>query len=149
MDLSELPHINAVLNGVATVLLLTGLVAIRRGRVDLHKTCMCSAFGASALFLVSYATHYAWRASVTGGAHTPFHGTGTIRTVYFLLLISHIMLAMTVPFLAVWLIRLGWTERYELHRRVARIGFPIWLYVSLTGVMIYLMLYHFNPPAGG
>ena len=145
MNLSWLVHFNASLNLLATVLLITGLVLIRRGKVCSHRRCMLSAFGASALFLVCYVVHYIWRASIKGGAHTPYHGDGLIRMLYYVLLVSHILLAMTVPVIAIRLIRLGMQQRIDRHRRLARYGYPIWLYVSMTGVVIYLMLYHLNP----
>jgi len=147
LDLSFLPHINASLNALACIMLLAGFVCIRRHRVAAHVRCMLSATGVSGLFLISYVTHYAWRASVQGGTHTPYHGTGPIRVVYFAMLISHIVLAMVVPVIALRLIYLGLKGRLGQHRRLARLGFPVWMYVSVTGVLIYLMLYWFNPSA--
>jgi len=145
MDLSFLPTVNATLNGAAGVLLVTGYAMIRTKRVAAHKRCMIAAFAMSSLFLISYLTHYAWRASVKGGMHTAYNGVGAIKTAYYTMLISHILLAMTVPVFAIWMIRLGLKQRLETHRKVGRIALPIWLYVSVTGVLIYLMLYHWNP----
>ncbi len=145
MDLSFLPHVNATLNGMACICLISGLAMIKRRRIDAHRRCMIAAATLSGIFLVSYVIHYTWRATVQGGTHTPFHGTGWVKTMYYAVLLSHIVLAATVPVFAVWLIRLGVTGRYDKHRRVARIGYPVWMYVSLTGVLIYVMLFWLNP----
>ncbi len=106
---------------------------------------MITAFGISTLFLISYVTHYVWRATVMGGTHTPYGGSGWLAVTYYTVLISHIILAMTVPVLAIWMLVLGFRREDARHRFWGRITLPIWLYVSLTGVVIYLMLYHFNP----
>lgn len=149
MDLSFLPAVNACLNGVATVLLAVGLVLIRRGRIRAHRNVMIGAFGVSIVFLVFYVTHKAWKTTAGLELHTVYHGQGAGRIAYLLILLTHLVLAMLVPFLAVALIYLGLTRRYALHRRIARVAWPIWMYVSVTGVVIYLMLYHLNPvPAG-
>jgi uncharacterized membrane protein YozB (DUF420 family) len=147
LDLSFLPAVNAGLNTLAIVLLVSGFMFIRRRHIPAHRACMMAAFVVSALFLVTYLGHYAWRASQTGDVHTRYHGQGILRTAYYGMLISHIILAIFVPPLAMWMIRLGLKRRDATHRRVTRFGFPIWLYVSITGVIIYFMLYHFNPPA--
>ena len=129
---------NAVLNTLATILLVAGWVFIRRGRVKAHRAAMVAAFLTSAVFLACYLTyHY-----LVG--HVPFRGQGPIRTVYFAILISHILLAVTVPILAIWMFVLAFRGRWEAHRRLGRITLPIWLYVSVTGVVIYLMLYGLN-----
>lgn len=148
MDLSFLPAVNAGLNGLSTLLLAGGFVAIRRGRMQTHKRLMISAFVVSSFFLVTYVTHYAWRASATGTVHTKFNGQGLLAGLYYGMLISHILLAMAVPVLAIVLIRLGLKQRYATHKRIARWAWPVWMYVSVTGVLIYVMLYHMNPPAG-
>ena len=130
---------NAVLNSVATVLLVAGWLLIRRGRVEAHRNVMVGAFLVSAVFLVSYLSyHY-----LVG--HVPFRGTGGIRPVYFTILISHILLAVLVPILALRMFFLAWKGRWDAHRRLGRITLPIWLYVSVTGVVIYAMLYHWFP----
>lgn len=147
MDLSFLPTVNAILNGAAACLLVAGLILIKQRRIDLHRKVMLSAFGLSALFLVTYVTHYVWRASVKGGVHTRYGGEDPWLTIYYLILITHILLAMAVPVLAIMLIRLGLKRRDAEHRRIARWAWPIWMYVSVTGVVIYLMLYPFNPAA--
>lgn len=146
-DLSFLPFVNACLNGLATVLLTVGLVLILKKNIVAHRRVMVSAFAVSCIFLVTYVTHYIWRASVKGGVHTKYNGEGLDLYFYYGMLISHILLAMLVPFLAVALLWLGFTERYKLHKRIARVAWPIWMYVSITGVLIYLMLYPLNPAA--
>jgi len=136
MDLNHtLAALNAVLNGSAGVLLTIGWWLARQGRRDTHKKVMLSAFGVSALFLCSYLTRVA-----IGGTH-PYPDDAPARTFYLVMLASHVILAATVPFFAVGGIYLGWKGHIDTHRRVMRIGLPIWLYVSVTGVGVYLMLY--------
>lgn len=147
MDLSFLPTVNATLNGLASVLIIIGIVLIKQKKIDAHKKVMLAAFATSCLFLVSYVTHYAWRAAVKGGTHTKFNGEGFLKAIYLPMLGTHILLAMVVPFLAIWAIRLGLKRNDVLHRKVVKYTVPIWLYVSVTGVLIYVMLYHLNPPA--
>jgi uncharacterized membrane protein YozB (DUF420 family) len=130
---------NAVLNTLATILLVAGWVCIRRGRVNAHRAAMVGAFLTSAVFLACYLTYH-WLVG-----HVPFRGVGTVRTVYFTILISHILLAVAVPVLALRMFFLAWKGRFDAHRRLGRITLPIWLYVSVTGVVIYLMLYVFFP----
>ncbi|MFM9010249.1 MAG: DUF420 domain-containing protein [Planctomycetota bacterium] len=132
---------NAVLNTVATVLLVAGWILIRRGHVAAHRATMVAAFVTSAVFLACYLTYH----SLVG--HVPFRGQGAIRPVYFAILISHILLAVAVPVLALRMFFLAWRGRFDAHRRLGRITLPIWLYVSVTGVVIYLMLYHWFPGA--
>ena len=132
---------NAVLNALATVLLVAGWVFIARGQWKAHRAAMIAAFAVSAVFLVCYLTyHY-----LVG--HVPFRGQGPVRTVYFTILITHIILAVFVPILALRLFFLAWKGRWEAHRRLGKITMPIWLYVSVTGVVIYAMLYHLFPGA--
>jgi protein SCO1/2 len=142
---SSLPAVNASLNGLAFVLLVVGWVLIRRGHRDAHKKTMLAAFGTSILFLTVYLLYHGAMVHYTGEGQVKFQGTGAIRTVYFVILISHVLLAMAVPVLAIMTIRRGLKQQWESHRRIARITFPIWVYVSLTGVIIYLMLYQWNP----
>jgi len=149
MDLSFLPAVNATLNGMAGVLIVIGIVLIKQKKIDAHRRVMLAAFVTSSLFLVSYVTHYIWRASVQGGMHTKFNGEGILKAIYYPMLISHILLAVTVPVLAIWAIRLGLKRQDAKHRRVVRYTVPIWLYVSVTGVLIYVMLYHLNPESSG
>jgi uncharacterized membrane protein YozB (DUF420 family) len=131
-----LATLNAVLNSIAAVLLVIGWVAIARGNWKAHRAAMVAAFAVSAIFLVSYLTYHAIAGSV------PFKGQGVVRIVYFAILITHVILAAAVPVLALRMFFLAWKQRWEAHRRLGRITLPIWLYVSVTGVVIYLMLYH-------
>jgi uncharacterized membrane protein YozB (DUF420 family) len=142
-DLSALPPLNASLNGIAGVLLVLGLVAIRRGRRRVHQRLMTSAVAVSAVFLVSYLYYH-----LQAQAVTRFTETGWPRGLYYTILVSHIVLAATVPFLALRTLYLAWRQRFDAHRRIARWTFPIWLYVSVTGVLVYFMLYQWYPPSG-
>ena len=137
-----LPRINALLNGTATVLLAFGFVAVKRRNIATHKALMLSAFGVSIAFLTCYLIYHASLHSHTGSGSTRFEGTGIVRPVYYSILVTHVILAAAVPFLAVVTILRGLRNDIERHRGIARITFPIWLYVSVTGVIIYLMLYH-------
>jgi uncharacterized membrane protein YozB (DUF420 family) len=141
VDLSFLPAVNASLNTLATILLVTGRVLIKQRRIDAHRRVMISAFAVSTLFLVLYVAHKASR----GFENTAFHAEGFVKMLYLAILFSHLVLAMAVPLLAIALIRLGWQRRDPAHRRLARVAWPIWIYVSITGVVIYVMLYHLNP----
>ncbi len=134
-----LPAVNASLNGVATVLLLLGLVQIKRGQVIAHRNTMLAAFGVSIAFLASYLTYHAFR------LHVPFTGPQPMRNIYLIILFTHIPLAATVPPLAMITIYLGLRDRRAAHRKFAKWTFPIWLYVSITGVIIYVFLYHLYP----
>ncbi len=134
-EISDLPGLNAILNGTAAMFLVAGYTLIRRGKRVLHKRCMLSALTASALFLTSYVTYH-WHAG-----SRPFPGTGAIRIVYFAILITHVLLAMTILPLALVTTARGLLGQYDRHVRIARWTLPIWLYVSVTGVVIYLMLY--------
>jgi uncharacterized membrane protein YozB (DUF420 family) len=142
MDLSALPPINAALNATATVLLVYGRRLARRGEVDRHKRVMLSAFAVSTLFLALYLAHKLAR----NFENTTFNAVGAAKLAYLALLASHVVLAMSVPVFAIALIRLGLRGERERHRRLARIAWPIWIYVSVTGVLIYLLLYPLNPP---
>jgi len=129
--------LNAVLNGTSGVLLLGGWLMIRRGRVDAHRRCMLAAFVASALFLVSYVVYHAHAGS------RPFAGHGPVRAIYFAILITHVLLAAAIVPLALVTLRRALRGDYVRHRRIARWTYPIWMYVSVTGVVIYLMLYRY------
>jgi len=135
LTLSDLPALNAILNGIAATLLATGWVLIKRGRIAQHRACMLAAFGTSTLFLVSYVIYHA---NVGSRA---FGGQGPIRVVYFAILISHVVLAATILPLSIVTLRRGLAAHYDRHVRIARWTLPIWLYVSVTGVVVYLMLY--------
>lgn len=133
---SVLASLNAFLNSCATVCLLLGYVFIRKRNIVWHRRMMLAAFGISSTFLITYLLHHARVGSV------PFRGTGLLRVVYFALLFPHILLAMIVVPLALFTIYRGWTTKLEAHRRIARITLPIWLYVSVSGVLVYFLLYH-------
>lgn len=141
MDLAQLPAVNAALNACAAALLVLGRRLARQGRVAAHRRAMGAAFATSSLFLVLYVLHKASR----GFESTTFHAEGLAKTAYLALLASHVALAMAVPPLAVALIVLGSRDRRAAHRRLARIAWPLWMYVSATGVVIYVLLYHLNP----
>ena len=127
---------------MATLLLLIGYVLIKRRLVVAHKRVMLTAFGVSVLFLVCYLTYHYFH----GDTKFPKYPPAAIRYFYFAVLISHIILAMFVPFLAIATIYLGLREKNALHRKLAKWTFPVWLYVSVTGVIVYLMLYQLYPP---
>ncbi len=133
-DLSFIPAVNASLNAAAATLLIAGFVAIKRGKRDVHKRLMVTAFIVSGVFLIGYVIyHYAH-------GDTPYTGQGAIRTVYFTILISHVVLSMSVLPLALTAVYLAWRKRFEAHKKVTRWALPIWLYVSVTGVVIFFML---------
>lgn len=138
-SISYLPALNAALNAISAVLLVAGYMQIRALRVRRHRALMLSAFGVSILFLVSYLIYHYHAGSVR------FTGQGWIRPVYFAILISHTVLAAAVPVLAILTLRLALRGELLRHRRLARWTFPIWLYVSVTGVAIYLLLYQIYP----
>lgn len=140
----SLPAVNAGLNGLATVLLVTGYAFIRNGRTESHKRTMLSAFCVSVLFLACYLTYHFALQAYTGKSSRPFEGEGLIRPVYFAILITHVLLAAAVPVLATITIYRAFRGDWDRHRRIARVTFPIWLYVSVTGVIIYAMLYHWR-----
>lgn len=137
-----LPTVNAALNGLATLLLLTGVAFIRRRKVTAHKRTMLTAFAVSVAFLASYLLYHFALEHYTGSSSKRFPGTGMPRTIYLGILFSHVVLAALVPILAVITITRALKGQWERHRRIAKTTFPIWLYVSVTGVIIYLMLYH-------
>jgi len=132
---SSLPALNAALNSASAVLLVAGYVLIRRRRVAAHRACMLAALGVSTLFLISYLVYHYHAGSV------PFTGTGWIRPVYFAILITHIILAAAILPMALVTAGRALRGRIEPHRRIARWTWPIWMYVSVTGVVIYVMLY--------
>lgn len=135
MTLADLPALNAALNATAAVLLIVGYTLIRRGRIPQHRRVMIAAFCTSVLFLISYLVYHAH----VGSKHFPGHGL--VRGVYLAILLTHTVLAAAVPPLALVTLWRGLSARYDRHRRIARWTLPIWLYVSVTGVVVYLMLY--------
>jgi uncharacterized membrane protein YozB (DUF420 family) len=134
-------ELNASLNGTSGVLLLAGFTMIRQGRVQAHKRCMISAFIVSSVFLVSYVIYHIRVGNIL------FQGQGWIRPVYFTILISHVLLAIAIVPLAIITLSRALKEKFDRHRRIARWTFPLWLYVSVTGVVVYLMLYQLYSPA--
>ena len=140
MNDSYLPHLNAGLNALSFVFLLAGFYFIRRGDVQSHRWCMYGALSVSGLFLISYVVYHANYGSVR------FTGQGAVRPVYFFILITHVILAAAIVPLVFVTVRRALRGDYARHRRVARWTYPLWLYVSLTGVVVYLMLYHLYRP---
>ena len=139
MDFSMFPSVNAGLNATSAVFLIAGYILIRTGRREAHRLCMLVSVSASTLFLISYLVYH-----YSAGA-TSFLGQGWIRPVYFAILGTHTLLAIViVPLVAVTLVR-ALRGRYALHKQIARWTFPVWLYVSVTGVVIYWLLYHAYP----
>jgi len=145
MNLDSLPAINASLNAMSTVLLLNGYRLIRAKRIEQHRAFMISAFVLSMVFLACYLLHkwHLWQ--TTGSYNTKFAGEGIWKIVYYLILIPHVILAVTIPVLATITISRGLKMNVLRHRAIARITLPIWLYVSVTGVMVYFMLYQWFP----
>jgi putative membrane protein len=140
LTLLDLPHINALLNFTATVLLIVGLVLIKRRHETAHRNVMLAAFGVSTVFLACYLVYH-FGVELT----RKFPGGPPLSYVYYVILLTHILLAMTVPVLAIATIYFGLTNQRPRHLRWAKWTFPIWLYVSVTGVVIYLMLYRLYP----
>ena len=133
--IADLPAVNATLNAIAAVLLTCGYVMIRRGRIETHRRFMLAAFAASALFLLSYVIYHANIGS------KPFTGQGPIRAVYFTILITHVVLAAVILPMAILTLTHALRARFEKHVPIARWTLPLWLYVSVTGVVVYWMLY--------
>jgi putative membrane protein len=141
MNDSILPHFNAALNATSFLLLVTALYQIRRGNVQMHRRLMLSALVVSSLFLVSYVVYHAQYGSVR------FQGQGLIRPVYFVILVTHVFLAAVIVPLIIITLRRALAGDFARHRRIARWTYPLWLYVSVTGVVVYLMLYHLYRPS--
>jgi len=139
LSVYDLPTLNATLNGMSAVLLGCGYRFIRRREIRAHRACMLAAFGVSIVFLTSYLVYHYQVGSVR------FQGAGWVRPIYFVLLISHTILAAMVPPLAIVTLSRALRARFDRHRRIARWTLPIWLYVSVTGVVVYVMLYHLYP----
>jgi uncharacterized membrane protein YozB (DUF420 family) len=140
MGIHDLPAVNAILNGTAAVLLVSAYLLIRSGRRQAHRNVMLTAFSVSIVFLISYLTyHWYLIAHHEGVLHYP--GNGALRNVYLTILFTHTVLAATVPVLAIITLRRALKGQFDRHKRIARWTLPIWLYVSVTGVVVYLMLY--------
>jgi uncharacterized membrane protein YozB (DUF420 family) len=135
MNLNTLPMINAGLNALSAILLFTGHAFIRKGNREAHRFCMTTAFGVSVVFLISYLVHHA----LAGIVH--YQGQGWVRSLYFFILTTHTILAVAVPVLAIITLSRALKGDFEKHRKIARVTYPIWLYVSVTGVIVYFMLY--------
>ena len=144
LSVADLPAVNAALNACATALIVAGLVLIKQRRETAHKWTMLAAFAVSVVFLGCYLTYH-WQ---HGSQKFPTYPPAVVRYGYYALLLTHVLLAATVPFLAGGTIYLGLKDRRASHRRLARWTWPIWLYVSVTGVVIYVVLYQVYPPAG-
>lgn len=138
LEITTLPTLNALLNALTTLLLLRGWYLIRQRRIEEHRRAMLGALLGSAIFLISYLTYHFEVGSVK------FQGTGAVRTLYFAILLSHTLLAACVPVLALITLSRALRERFDRHKAIARWTLPIWLYVSVTGVVVYLMLYRIS-----
>jgi putative membrane protein len=141
MTIRDLPALNATLNGIATVLISVGFILIKTGRREAHRKVMTTAMVVSALFLVGYVTYH----TLMRGLHTPFGGTGAIRTVYLTILWTHIPLAALIAFLVPRTFLFAIKGDFERHKAWAKWTFPIWYYVSVTGVLVYFFLYQWWP----
>jgi putative membrane protein len=140
ISISSLPAVNATLNGISALLLISGFIAIRKGNRRTHRAFMLSALGVSMLFLVSYLYYHSQAGT------TRFTAQGWVRAVYFVILGSHTILAMLIVPLVIATLYFAVRENFERHRRLARVTLPTWLYVSVTGILVYLMLYQWFPP---
>jgi putative membrane protein len=141
ISLSDLPGINCVLNLTSALCLVAGFACIRWRSVRLHAAAMLAAFSASTLFLASYVTYHYMRQWKYEQAHTPYSGEGVMKAIYYAVLLSHAVLAVVVVPLVLRTLYLALRRRWTAHRRWARWTFPLWLYVSVTGVVVYFMLY--------
>ena len=140
MSLTDLPAVNASLNATSAVFLTLGFIFIKRGRRTAHRNCMVAALVTTALFLTCYLTyHFSVRAM------TKFTGEGWVRPVYITILITHVILAITIVPLVAMTVSRAVKQRFELHKKIARWTWPLWMYVSVTGVIVYVMLYHLYP----
>ena len=150
MTINDIPAINASLNALATLLISVGFILIKTGRKTAHRFAMISAGVVSAVFLVGYVGHKILKGMAAGAGeavHTQFGGEGTIRTVYYVMLITHVILAIAIAYLVPRTFALAFKGEFERHKKWARIVFPIWLYVSVTGVLVYFFLYQWWPSA--
>ena len=148
MTINDIPAINASLNALATLLISVGFILIKTGRKTAHRFAMISAGVVSAVFLVGYVSHKILKGMAAGAGeavHTQFGGEGAIRTVYYVMLITHVILAIAIAYLVPRTFALAFKGEFERHKKWARIVFPIWLYVSVTGVLVYFFLYQWWP----
>jgi uncharacterized membrane protein YozB (DUF420 family) len=145
MTLSDLPAVNASLNGLSTVLLVLGWRHIKAGRRIAHRNCMIGAFVTSSLFLASYLTYHFQMQKLHGRAHTSFTDPAWFRPIYLAILVTHLIGAFAILPLVTLTFQRAIRERFELHKQIARWTLPVWLYVSVTGVVIYLLLYQVFP----
>lgn len=141
MTVHDIPTLNATLNGICTILITLGFFLIKRGRIAEHRKVMTAAMVVSAVFLICYVTHKV----MIGGVHTSFGGEGVIRTIYYAMLFSHIVLAISIAYLVPRTFFLAIRGHIDRHQAWARWTFPIWWYVSVTGVLVYLFLYQWWP----
>ena len=151
MTINDIPAINASLNALATVLISVGFILIKTGHKIAHRAAMISAGVVSAVFLVGYVAHKILKGMATGAGeavHTQFGGEGTIRTVYYVMLITHVILAIAIAYLVPRTFALAFKGEFERHKKWARVVFPIWFYVSVTGVLVYFFLYQWWPAKG-
>ena len=142
MSITDLPAVNASLNGLSAILLTAGYACIRRGYRIAHRNCMISAFATSTIFLICYLTYHIGMRVLYGKAHTEFHEPRWFRPFYLMILFSHLALAVAIVPLVLITLNRALKERFELHKRIARWTWPIWMYVSVTGVLVYVILYH-------
>ncbi len=148
MDLNDIPALNAGLNTLATLLMTAGFVFIKSGNKSAHRACMLSTGVVSAIFLVRYVAHKALKGAAAGAGeaiHTQFGGEGAIRVVYYVMLITHVLLAIAIAYLVPKTFALAFKGEFERHKKWARVVFPIWYYVSVTGVLVYFFLYQWWP----
>ncbi len=148
VTLNDIPALNAGLNALATVLMTTGFIFIKSGRQNAHRACMLSAGVVSAVFLVGYVGHKILKAMAAGAGeaiHTEFGGEGVIRVVYLVMLLTHVLLAMSIAYLVPKTFSLALKGDFVRHKAWARVVFPIWYYVSITGVLVYFFLYQWWP----
>jgi putative membrane protein len=148
MSVSDIPALNAGLNALATVLMTAGFVLIKQGKRDAHRNAMLAAGGVSAIFLVGYVAHKVLKGMAAGAGeavHTKFGGEGVIATIYYVMLISHILLAISIAYLVPRTFLLALKGDYATHKKWARFTYPIWYYVSVTGVLVYFFLYVWWP----
>ena len=148
MTLNDIPAFNAALNALATLLMTAGFIFIKSGNKVAHRACMLSTGVVSAVFLVGYLTHKALKGAQAGAGeaiHTQFGGEGAIRIVYYVMLITHVILAISIAYLVPRTFALALKGEFERHKKWARVVFPIWYYVSITGVLVYFFLYQWWP----